>query len=95
MLRRNPATKWHLSPSRLEELKTIQQEIIQQYAPLVSNGGTLIYATCSLLPCENHEQIERFLKSDIGKTFHLEDEKSLFTHKSGGDGFYMARLIKV
>lgn len=95
VLRRNPATKWHLSPSRLEELKTIQQEIIQQYAPLVSNGGTLIYATCSLLPCENHEQIERFLKSDIGKTFHLEDEKSLFTHKSGGDGFYMARLIKV
>ena len=72
----------------------IQQEIIQLYAPLVSNGGALIYATCSVLPSENQQQIDFFLKSDIGKTFRLEEEKSLFTHTSGGDGFYMARLIK-
>lgn len=94
VLRRNPATKWHLSPSRLEELKTIQQEILQQYAPLVTRGGALIYATCSILPSENQQQIERFLKSALGNTFRLEEEKSLFTHNSGGDGFYMARLIK-
>ena len=48
------------------------------------------YATCSLLPCENQEQVARFLAADSG--FSLLAEQTVSPAASGYDGFYMARL---
>jgi len=61
--RRAPAQKWRLTPERLEELVTLQQKIMNQAADLVIPGGRLIYATCSVLPAENEDQITWFLKN--------------------------------
>ena len=95
VLRRNPAAKWHMNPSYVEELIKLQQQILQKQSHLVKKGGALVYSTCSIFSNENENQIQKFLKSNIGKSFHLEKEKTLLTHSSMGDGFYMARLIKV
>ena len=60
---------------------------------LLKKGGKLVYATCSVLPSENHQQVVTFLASEAGKDFTLEAEEVIFAHQSGYDGFYMARLI--
>jgi 16S rRNA (cytosine967-C5)-methyltransferase len=59
---------------------------------MIKKDGKLVYATCSILPSENEQQIDKFLKSDIGKVFMKEDEKKISPNQTGFDGFYMARL---
>lgn len=93
VLRRNPDAKWKLQPEFLDQIRTTQQEILQQYSKLLKKGGKLVYATCSVLPSENHQQVATFLASEAGKNFKLEAEEVIFAHQSGYDGFYMARLI--
>ncbi|AZQ44302.1 RsmB/NOP family class I SAM-dependent RNA methyltransferase [Nonlabens ponticola] len=94
VLRRNPDAKWKLQPEFIEEIKTTQQEILQSYSRVVKSGGSMVYATCSILPSENEGQVEAFLKSEAGSTFTLQESQSLLAHKDGFDGFYMARLLK-
>ncbi|ALM20133.1 RNA methyltransferase [Nonlabens sp. MIC269] len=94
VLRRNPDAKWKLEPQFLETIQNTQQEILQSYSKVLKSGGKLVYATCSILPSENQDQVKTFLESEIGKEFELEEEKSLFAHLDGFDGFYMARLSK-
>jgi 16S rRNA (cytosine967-C5)-methyltransferase len=62
-LRRNPDLKWRQSPQSVEELKRKQAAILSSAANLLKPGGRLIYATCSFLPEENQEIVERFLAS--------------------------------
>ena len=61
---------------------------------MVKPGGKLVYATCSILPSENENQIETFLKSEMGKKFKFIKDQSILAHESGYDGFYMALLEK-
>ena len=92
VLRRNPDSKWKLEPEFLDKIRSTQQDILQQYSRMVKPGGKLVYATCSVLPSENQEQVEKFLSSDSGKDFIFTKDKKVLAHKSGFDGFYMAQL---
>ena len=92
VLRRNPDSKWKLEPEFLDKIRSTQQDILQQYSKMVKPGGKLVYATCSVLPSENQEQVEKFLSSDSGKDFIFTKDKKVLAHKSGFDGFYMAQL---
>ena len=94
VLRRNPDAKWKLQPNFIEKIQTIQQDILQQYSKIVKPGGQIVYATCSVLPSENQNQVEKFLTSDSGKNFVFVKDKKVLAHKSGYDGFYMALLEK-
>lgn len=94
VLRRNPDSKWKLQPEFLENIKNVQQEILQSYSKMVKSGGKLVYATCSVLPSENQKQVEFFLASDAGKDFVLEKDNKVLAHESGFDGFYMALLSR-
>ncbi len=94
VLRRNPDSKWKLEESFLEKIKTTQQDILQQYSRMVKPGGKLVYATCSVLPSENQQQVEKFLTSESGKDFIFVKDDKVLSHKSGYDGFYMALLEK-
>ena len=94
VLRRNPDAKWKLRPEILDNIRCTQQQLLKDYSKLLKTGGKLVYATCSILPSENNIQIHKFLQSEEGKNFVLEDEDIIFAHQSGYDGFYMARLSK-
>ncbi len=94
VLRRNPDSKWKLEPEFLDNIKNVQQNILQQYSKMVKPGGKLVYATCSILPSENQEQVDKFLSSDLGKDFTFAKDHKLLSHKSGFDGFYMAQLLR-
>ncbi len=93
VLRRNPDAKWKLSLEEINRLIIEQQDILTRYSQMVKPGGKLVYATCSILPAENEQQVERFL-STHGETWTLEEELKLTPSKHGFDGFYAARLKK-
>ncbi|NAS29973.1 methyltransferase domain-containing protein [Flavobacteriaceae bacterium R38] len=94
VLRRNPDSKWKLAPEFLDNIRKIQQDVLLQYSKMVKPGGKLVYATCSVLPSENQEQVHTFLDSEIGKDFTFIKDKKVLAHQSGYDGFYMALLEK-
>ncbi len=94
VLRRNPDAKWKLQPEFLDKITGIQQQILRDYSKMVKNGGKMVYATCSVLPQENNEQVQQFLTSEEGKDFSLLEEKNIYASVSGFDGFYMALLTK-
>jgi 16S rRNA (cytosine967-C5)-methyltransferase len=93
VIRRNPDSKWKLEPEFVDRIMGVQQEILQNYSKMVKKGGQMVYATCSILPQENTEQVQKFLASENGKEFELVRENNVYASKNGFDGFYMA-LIK-
>lgn len=94
VIRRNPDSKWKLQPEFIDNIKKIQQEVLQSYSKMVKKGGKMVYATCSILPSENQDQVTTFLASEVGKDFHFISDKKVLSHISGFDGFYMALLEK-
>jgi 16S rRNA (cytosine967-C5)-methyltransferase len=92
VLKRNPDAKWKLQPEFIDNMRKIQAEVLESYSKIVKPGGKLVYATCSILPSENQEQIAHFLTTDIGKEFNFVKDQKILASESGFDGFYMALL---
>jgi 16S rRNA (cytosine967-C5)-methyltransferase len=61
--RRNPDARLRTGHKDLAELLMKQREILSMSADLVRPGGTLVYATCSLLPEEDEAQVDAFLSA--------------------------------
>lgn len=94
VLRRNPDSKWKLTPEEIERVKKIQQEILSGFSEMTKVGGFMVYATCSILPSEGEEQIKWFLKSNDDK-WKLHGEKRYSPEIYHSDGFYMALLERL
>ncbi|MGY8914166.1 MAG: RsmB/NOP family class I SAM-dependent RNA methyltransferase [Flavobacteriales bacterium] len=92
VLRRNPDAKWKMQPDFLEKVIATQKQILSDYSKMVKPEGKLVYATCSILPQENKEQVKTFLASEEGKDFILIRDKNIYASIEGYDGFYMALL---
>ena len=93
VFRRNPDAKWKLQPEFIEDIKKTQAEILNNYSKMLKVGGKLVYATCSILPSENENQVQNFLESH--KEFKFIAEKKILPSVSGYDGFYMALLERI
>jgi 16S rRNA (cytosine967-C5)-methyltransferase len=93
VLKRNPDSKWKLQPEFIENIKKTQAEILESYSQLVKVDGQLVYATCSILPSENQNQVKAFIKKNTD--FELIKDHKVSPFKSGFDGFYMALLRRV
>ncbi|MDE2133669.1 MAG: RsmB/NOP family class I SAM-dependent RNA methyltransferase [Alphaproteobacteria bacterium] len=59
--RRQPELRWRITPDGLKALMGLQDDLLEHGAALVAAGGRLVYATCSLLPCENEDRTRYFL----------------------------------
>jgi ribosomal RNA small subunit methyltransferase RsmB len=62
VIRRHPDIKWLRRDSDIAQLTELQYAILTRIWPYLKTGGTLVYATCSVLPEENKLQIARFLQ---------------------------------
>ena len=89
------------SISEFERLPEIQYEILSASARYVRKGGVLVYSTCTVLPRENRENVERFLSEH--KEFEAVDFRvgelasscgmlSLSPDRDGTDGFFVAKM---
>ncbi|AEW85028.1 methyltransferase domain-containing protein [Flavobacterium columnare] len=94
VLKRNPDSKWKLQPEFIDNIRKVQAEVLENYSKIVKPGGKLVYATCSILPSENQEQIQKFLATESGQNFTLINDYKILAHQTGFDGFYMALLEK-
>lgn len=109
-LRRNPEARWRLSAKAVDGYPSDQLALLVAYAPLVAEGGRLVYATCSVLREENDGVVERFLrerpdfvlmpvKEIWGKARATQlgdgDVLRLLPHVHDTDGFFAAVLRKV
>ena len=92
VLKRNPDSKWKLQPEFIENIKKIQADILAQYSKIVKPGGKLVYATCSIFPSENENQVANFLANN--PEFKLVKQKKTLASECGFDGFYMAQMVR-
>ena len=92
VLKRNPDAKWKIDVAFLEKVKRIQKDILQNYPKMLKKGGQMVYATCSILPSENQQQVQDFLATN--KEFTLLKEQQILPQDNGFDGFYMALIQK-
>ena len=102
VIRRHPDIKWLRKEADIAELANLQAKILEALWARLKPNGILLYATCSILPEENHLQIEQFLQNHpdaeaVEMDFHGEKvtEKQFFPQPNGGDGFFYAKLRKV
>lgn len=89
-LARHADARWRLTPAAIDTLVELQQSLLAGVAPLLRPGGRLVYATCTVHPRENQQQIAAFLAAHPGWQLHLEQQ--LWPQPQGGDGFYAAVL---
>ncbi|MCO6559617.1 16S rRNA (cytosine(967)-C(5))-methyltransferase RsmB [Gilliamella sp. ESL0232] len=94
VIRRHPDIKWLRRDSDIMQLTELQYAILTKIWAYLKTDGTLVYATCSILPDENKLQIERFLQENTSAKLQGELKQFLPT-ENGGDGFFYAVLKKV
>jgi 16S rRNA (cytosine967-C5)-methyltransferase len=108
VIRRHPDIKILRRAEDIPQLIKLQQQILDQLWPLLKPGGMLIYATCSILPQENTQQVEYFLARQAdARLAEIDANWGIATSAgrqilpgtsgqdgNGMDGFFYAQLYK-
>lgn len=64
VMRRHPDIKLLRTSSEIQTITQVQKKLLHKLWQLLAPGGKLIYATCSILPEENSEQIQSFVQTN-------------------------------
>lgn len=102
VIRRHPDIKWLRKNNDIEELAALQLQIVDHCWKWLKSGGTLLYATCSILPQENKDQVSAFLQRTPNATLVPIEQQAnpndigwqIVPGQENMDGFYYARLVK-
>jgi 16S rRNA (cytosine967-C5)-methyltransferase len=109
VIRRHPDIKLLRRPNDIAGFARTQLEILHAAFGMLAFGGRLLYSTCSVLPAENEEIIERFLTREPkarlapmppgdllppGAQRRVAGVQLLPGAQAGTDGFYYACLEK-
>lgn len=71
VLKRKPDIKWQKNESDIEEITSVQKQILKSCSKYLKKGGILVYSTCSILKEENEDIINNFLENN--KNFEIEE----------------------
>ena len=101
VIRRHPDIKLLRKADDIDALAELQGQIIRAIWSLLKPGGTLLYATCSIMPQENHLQIEQFLADTadaelqtIPGNWGLDTGFGKQLFPGSGDGFFYSLIAK-
>ncbi|MDM7859361.1 16S rRNA (cytosine(967)-C(5))-methyltransferase RsmB [Alteromonas sp. ASW11-36] len=92
VIRRHPDIRWLRKRTDIDELVALQATILNQLWSTLKPGGVMVYATCSILPMENHRQVTAFVSNTNDAA--LEVERQILPGEQQMDGFYYAILLK-
>ena len=105
VIKQNPDIKLNRTSDAVEELSSLQLEILNNVSRYVKKGGELVYSTCSILSDENDGVIEKFLSENkdfevVNCQMKLPCVKTkfgmqFFPHISMGAGFYACKLKRL
>ena len=85
-IRKNPEILFRKNSPRIEELVSIQKNMLNKSAKLLKKNGIILYMVCSFLKIETVDQIKNFL--DLNKNY------SLFQFSVKDNNFDYQRFIK-
>jgi 16S rRNA (cytosine967-C5)-methyltransferase len=91
--RRQPDLKYNVRIKEVDEKMEIQKDLLEKSIKLLKENGIIIYATCSILPQENSQQIASFMQKN--PSFHILEDLFLLPSSYNSDGFYMCALQKI
>lgn len=103
VLRRHPDIKLHRTANDIEQLVKLQAQILDSVWQTLSPGGRLLYATCSIWPEENHEQMSQFLQRhhdaqldelELPGCSSMDTGLQILPGYQSMDGFYYAAINK-
>lgn len=104
VIRKKPDIRYK-DPAALAKLPEVQLAILRNASRYVKPGGTLLYATCTILPEENQGVTGAFLAEHQGfarEAFSLpgiasgeEGELTLWPQRHDTDGFYLCKMRKL
>ena len=103
VIRRHPDIKRHRRSEDIPSLVAKQAHLLEAVWQTLKPGGRLLYATCSIFPEENSNQIETFLMEHMDAEelpidqhwgLTCEHGKQILPGEDGMDGFYYANLTK-
>lgn len=110
VVRRQPDILLHRRPEDLTTLVATQRDLLNHAWNLLQPGGVLVYATCSILPIENAEQIAAFVSRHATAVCETPSDPTIYGmaividgrycgHQRlpgdlDADGFFYARLLK-
>jgi 16S rRNA (cytosine967-C5)-methyltransferase len=103
VIRRHPDIKVLRRPDDIPALAELQAAMLDALWPLLLPGGVLLYCTCSVLPQENEDNMQRFLATHPDASASPIDAdwgmirgagRQVLPGGQGMDGFYYARLFK-
>ena len=103
IVRRQPDVLLHRRETDIPALNKIQSDLLDALWPTLAPGGTLLYATCSILRAENAAQVEAFLARtpdatlaplDAGLGHDTGFGRQRLPGEQGMDGFFYARLSR-
>lgn len=85
-------------------LSKIQYDILENASNYLKIGGTLVYSTCTILPDENENNVNKFLNNhknfklcpfNVGDLEVNSGMITLLPHTHHTDGFFIAKLVRV
>jgi 16S rRNA (cytosine967-C5)-methyltransferase len=103
VVRRQPDILLHRRAADIEALAATQARLLDALWPTLARGGTLLYATCSIVRAENDAQVAAFLARTADTTLQPLDDRfgrdtgagsQRLPGDGGMDGFFYARLVK-
>jgi len=103
VVRRQPDVLLHRRPGDIDALVALQARLLDALWPTLAPGGTLLYATCSLLRAENDAQVAAFLArtpdaglAPLDARFGRDTGhgRQRFPGEDGMDGFFYACIVK-
>jgi 16S rRNA (cytosine967-C5)-methyltransferase len=90
-LRRNPDAKWKIDEEMVQRLVKEQHAIVKESLRFLKPSGRFVYATCSILPEENENQVKYFIDTH---GLELVETLTLLPESGGADGFFAAVFKK-
>ena len=103
VVRRQPDILLHRRASDIDDLVALQARLLDAVWPTLAPGGTLLYATCSILRRENDAQVAAFLARTQDARLQPLDARfgedtghgsQRLPGQDGMDGFFYARIRK-
>jgi len=96
--RRHPDGKWLKRCRDVTALASRQARLLDAVWPLLGQGGRLLYATCSVFPEENADQVEAFLARHPDARRELvslpDGQAGQLLPNGDHDGFFYASIVK-
>jgi 16S rRNA (cytosine967-C5)-methyltransferase len=93
-LRRRPEARWRHRPDEVPQLVALQLDLLQAAADAVRPGGTILYSVCTWTRAETDEVVDELLRRRPDLTVPPGGRRQLWPHRDGGDGIFLARLVK-